>query len=214
MHGLGSFYLSVSLIAALSFKYLTSVSVSSFCYFFFVLSFFLCFAFPSFNVSSNTTTSGPRATSHTPREIRENLEVGQHVFSALDDMMILDDTKHTVYIHDLEREIAETELPSDSITFLPGIGENLRAIPRFVVTEAKPICNELVLYREPASLTVPKERDTVRKALIETRERARINQCGRDPSTNSTLYPGTVADPGNSNNTRHREDEMEIDAGI
>ncbi|KAF7629823.1 hypothetical protein AFLA_013526 [Aspergillus flavus NRRL3357] len=103
---------------------------------------------------------GPRATSNTPREIRENLEVGQHVFSALDDMMILDDTKHTVYIHDLEREIAETELPSDSITFLPGIGENLRAIPRFVVTEAKPICNELVLYREPASLTVPKERDT------------------------------------------------------
>ncbi|KAE8334849.1 hypothetical protein BDV24DRAFT_171966 [Aspergillus arachidicola] len=124
-----------------------------------------------------------------------------HGSSALDDIMILDDTKHTVYIHDLEREIAETELPSDSITFLPGIGENLRAIPRFVVTEAKPICNELVLYREPASLTVPKERDTVRKALIETRERARTTQCGRDPSTYSSIYPGTVADPGNSNNS-------------
>ncbi|KAB8199426.1 hypothetical protein BDV34DRAFT_40845 [Aspergillus parasiticus] len=153
----------------------------------------------------------PRATSHTSRE---SLDVGQHGSSALDDIMILDDTKHTVYIHDLEREIAETELPSDSITFLPGIGENLRAIPRFVVTEAKPICNELVLYREPASLTVPKERDTVRKALIETRERARTNQCGRDPSTYSSIYPGTVADPGNSKNSRHREDEMEIDAGI
>ncbi|KAE8411878.1 hypothetical protein BDV36DRAFT_288335 [Aspergillus pseudocaelatus] len=133
---------------------------------------------------------------------------------ALNDMMILDDTKHTVYIHDLEREIAETELPNDPITFLPGIGESLRAIPRFVVTEAKPMCNELVLYREPASLTVPKERDTVRKALIETRERARTNQCGRHPSTYSSIYPGTVTDPGNSNNTCHPEDAMEIDAGI
>ncbi|KAE8130737.1 hypothetical protein BDV38DRAFT_276536 [Aspergillus pseudotamarii] len=156
----------------------------------------------------------PQAISHAPSEIRKNLDVGQHGSSALNDMMILDDTKHTVYIHDLEREIAETELPSDSITFLPGIGESLRAIPRFVVTEAKPMCNELVLYREPASLTVPKERDTVRKALIETRERARTNQCGRHPSTYSTIYPGTIADPGNSNNTCHPGDAMEIDAGV
>ncbi|KAE8376171.1 hypothetical protein BDV26DRAFT_266084 [Aspergillus bertholletiae] len=128
-------------------------------------------------------------------------------------MMVLDDTRHTIYIHDLEREIAETELPIDSITFLPGVGENLRAIPRFIVTEAKPKCNELVLYREPTSLTVPKERDTVRKALIETRERARTNQCGRHPSTYSTTYLGTVADLGSSNNTHHPGDEMEIDTG-
>ena len=189
-----------------------------FCLFFFSFSclfFYPVLCFPiSLNASSNTTTSDPRAISHAPIEIRENLDVGQHGSSALDDMMILDDTKHTVYIHDLEREIAETELPNDSITFLPGIGESLRAIPRFVVTEAKPMCNELVLYREPASLTVPKERDTVRKALIETRERARTNQFERHPSTYSTIYPGTVAGPGNSNNTCHPEDAMEVDAGL
>ncbi|KAB8253607.1 hypothetical protein BDV32DRAFT_133861 [Aspergillus pseudonomiae] len=157
---------------------------------------------------------GPRAISPAPGEIRDNLDVGQHGSSALDDLMILDDTKYTVYIHDLEREIAETELPSDSITFVPGIVENLRAIPRFITTEAKPMCNELVLYREPASLTVPRERDTVRKALIETRERARTTQCGRHPSAYSATYSGTAADPRNSNNTRHPGDAMEIDAGV
>ncbi|KAK3060173.1 hypothetical protein LTS18_009149, partial [Coniosporium uncinatum] len=36
--------------------------------------------------------------------------------------------------------------------------------------------NQLVLYRVPESLTVPAERDSVRKAIIEARERARERQ--------------------------------------
>lgn len=157
----------------------------------------------------------PVTTSHAPGEANENLDSAPRPSpSTLTDMMMLDDTKHTVYIHDLEREIAEAELPSDPITFLPEVGESLRAIPKFIIADTTPVCNELVLYREPTSLTVPKERDSVCKALVETRERARTSQCERHPRACSTPFSETVANAGNSINTLHSGDAMEIDAGV
>jgi hypothetical protein len=129
-------------------------------------------------------------------------------------MMMLDDTKHRVYIHDLDREIAETEPPSDPITFLPGVEQSLGAIPKFLVADGKPVGNELVLYKEPTSLTVSKERDTVCKALIETRERARTRRCERCPCTHSVPCWGTIANADRPNNTHHSDDAMEIDAGV
>ncbi|KAE8348241.1 hypothetical protein BDV28DRAFT_102283 [Aspergillus coremiiformis] len=130
------------------------------------------------------------------------------------DMMMLDDTKHTIYIHDLEREIAEAELPCDHVTFLPVVGESLGAIPRFIVAEPGPACNELVLYREPTFLTVPKETDTLSKALSETRERARRSQRGRHFCAYSTPVSGVVADTSNSNDTHSSDDAMEMDAKV
>lgn len=88
-------------------------------------------------------------------------------------MMMLDDTEHTVYIHDLDRELAEIESSEDPSIFLSGIGEKLAGFPKSLVAQSKPKCQALVLYQQPTSLSVPRDKDNAGKALDETRERAR-----------------------------------------
>ncbi|KAL2862174.1 hypothetical protein BJX68DRAFT_260967 [Aspergillus pseudodeflectus] len=95
--------------------------------------------------------------------------------NGFDDAMMLDDTKHTVYIHDLEQELEEPLFLQDGLTILPGLSDRL-SMPKLLVSSAKPECKEVVLYREPESLSIPKDKDQVRRALIETRERARLGQ--------------------------------------
>lgn len=95
--------------------------------------------------------------------------------------MLLDDTKHTVYIHDLDRELEEIESQEASVPFLSRIAEKLAPIPSSILPP-RPQGNELVLYREPTSLTVPKNQDSVRKAVMESRERARKAQNGNQDS--------------------------------
>ncbi|OOF96221.1 hypothetical protein ASPCADRAFT_514589 [Aspergillus carbonarius ITEM 5010] len=117
--------------------------------------------------------------------------------SATSDSMLLDDTKHTIYIHDLDRELEDAELKADSFTILTRYADQMTAIPRLLVTNNKAPCNELILYTEPTSLSIPKEDDNVRKALIATRERARRVQqdCGvpfRTPSINTTVSGNTT----------------------
>lgn len=96
--------------------------------------------------------------------------------------MLLDDTKYTIYIHDLDREIAEAEDQENGIAFLPRIAAELTSIPRSILSPPKPQGNELVLYSEPASLTVPEEQDCVRRAVIETKARARKRHAGNQHS--------------------------------
>ncbi|KAL3470478.1 hypothetical protein BJX99DRAFT_251207 [Aspergillus californicus] len=94
------------------------------------------------------------------------------------DMMMLDDTKHTVYIHDLEQELAESEAFSGNhLTILPGLEDKLR-VSNLLISSPKHQCTEMVLYKEPESLSIPKHKDQVRRALIGTRERARLGLSG------------------------------------
>ncbi|PLB44676.1 hypothetical protein P170DRAFT_512843 [Aspergillus steynii IBT 23096] len=92
------------------------------------------------------------------------------------DMMLLDDQSHTLYVQDLDRELAEADLPGDSVVFLPGIEEKLASVPRLLLVSNKESCKELIPYREPVSLLEPNKNSNVRRALIETRERARASQ--------------------------------------
>lgn len=87
------------------------------------------------------------------------------------DSMMLDDTKHTTYIHDLDRELADIESADRGLVILP-LAAKLISVPDSVLSTSAQT-KELVLYTEPSSLTVPKERDSVRKAIIESRARAR-----------------------------------------
>lgn len=91
---------------------------------------------------------------------------------ALDGMQ-LDDTPHKIYIHSLDDELSEIEAEKGMV-FLPDIEKKIGKIPGFLLhSEAQPTAdNQLVLYGVPASLTVPEEKDTVRKAIIESRQRA------------------------------------------
>lgn len=104
--------------------------------------------------------------------------------------MQLDDTKHKVYIYNLDDELSsEAESDTDSqqgrLVFLPDIEKHLRA-NRLPLTIPKPILPnkdgelagmQLVLYSDgPSSISVPEEQDSVRKAIIEARARLREKQ--------------------------------------
>ncbi|CAG8901885.1 unnamed protein product [Penicillium egyptiacum] len=89
------------------------------------------------------------------------------------DAMILDDTKHTTYIYNLDQELMEADSPG--LVFSP-FAEKVLSVPQSVLSDPKPSGKELVLYTEPSSLTVPREKDNVRKAILESRARARENK--------------------------------------
>ncbi|KAJ5699804.1 hypothetical protein N7536_002817 [Penicillium majusculum] len=97
--------------------------------------------------------------------------------SSQNDAMILDDTKHTTYIHNLDQELMEADSPG--LVFSPFV-QKVLSVPQSVLSDPKPSGKELVLYTEPSSLTVPKEKDNVRRAILESRARARENKVSED----------------------------------
>jgi hypothetical protein len=104
-------------------------------------------------------------------------------------MMALDDTKYKVYIRNLDDELTSsddepetTNTANNLIINLPDIQKHLRdnRIPPAVLLHRNgpppDLDKQLVLYRVPSSLTVPEERDSVRKAILEARARLRERQ--------------------------------------
>ncbi|KAH0539110.1 hypothetical protein FGG08_004348 [Glutinoglossum americanum] len=99
--------------------------------------------------------------------------------STTDDTMQLDDTKYKMYIYNLEDELAECDSPEEKLIFLPDIEKHMSKIPQSILRPPQqPISTntDVVLYNVPTSLSIPKEQDSVRKAIIETRARARERQ--------------------------------------
>ncbi|KAI0452466.1 hypothetical protein F5B21DRAFT_332573 [Xylaria acuta] len=118
--------------------------------------------------------------------------------AAVDDTMQLDNTKHKVYIYDLDAELSSADEHSengsrpgsptsgqDRVIFLPDIEKRLcrPSIPPVVLANSEGTLAghdindmQMVLYSEPSSLTVPREHDSVRKAILEARARARQKQ--------------------------------------
>ncbi|KAL8652860.1 MAG: hypothetical protein Q9210_002441 [Variospora velana] len=98
--------------------------------------------------------------------------------TAPNDSMQLDDTKDRVYIHNLAAEIADIESNEETPLFLPDIEQKLSRIPQSVLSgKIPPISNnQMVLYNVPSSLSIPEEQDSVRRAIIESRARARETQ--------------------------------------
>ncbi|KAI4740815.1 hypothetical protein E4T50_08742 [Aureobasidium sp. EXF-12298] len=109
-----------------------------------------------------------------PVSARPQLQTAVTTSPPTEEHMQLDDTKHRVYIHNLDDELADIESDEEKIVFLPDIEKKLNAIPRHIlVGEKKDSHQELVLYNLPPSLSVPIEQDNVRKAILEARERAK-----------------------------------------
>lgn len=101
------------------------------------------------------------------------------------DHMQLDESKHKVYIYDLDAELSDGESSSDEgkLVFLPDIAKHLRQQsripPRVLANNDGELAGmQLVLYSEPKSLTVPEAQDSVRKAIVEARARLRNKQSG------------------------------------
>lgn len=153
-----------------------------------------------------------------------------------DDAMYVDDSKHKVYIYSIDDELSssDSEEPDGGrLVFLPDIERHLRArrIP-FVSPASPPVPRpvpvnpegelagmQVVLYREPESLTVPVERDNVRKAIVEsrarTRERQRREREGNGaavempPRVDPSVVRGALA--GGSEAQEQDNDSMDLD---
>ena len=122
--------------------------------------------------------------------------------------MQLDDTNDRVYIHNLDEELADIESEEEKLIFLPDIEKKLSKIPKSVLLgEGYPSTgNEVVLYSVPSSLSVPEEQDNVRKAIIESRARAREKQLHyADPEA---AVAGTV-EGGGQNGKPNGKSKME-----
>jgi hypothetical protein len=106
--------------------------------------------------------------------------------------MQLDDSKHKVYIYDLDAELSDSSESDDGkLVFLPDIKKHLQEsrIPPMIMANSEGELagnSQLVLYNVPSSLTVPQEQDSVRKAIIETRARARAKQQKRQDDIRSS----------------------------
>lgn len=97
------------------------------------------------------------------------------------DLMQVDDSKFRVWVHNLDDELSDSESDDGKLVFLPDIEKHLREsrIPASILANSEGELagnKQLVLYSVPSSLTVPKERDSVRKAVIEARARVRAKQ--------------------------------------
>lgn len=98
-----------------------------------------------------------------------------------DDTMQVDDSKHKVYIYNIDDELSsDSESDDGKLVFLPDIEKHLklnRIPPSILANEDGELAGmQMVLYSDPKSLTVPEEKDSVRKAIIESRHRVREQQ--------------------------------------
>ena len=107
-----------------------------------------------------------------------------------EDDMAIDDTKHRVYISNLSKEIAEIEAAEEAAKktiFIPDIDKRIlegaqRSIPLSIYANQDGELagmnqdQALVLYDFPKSLTVDESKDSVRKAILESRKRAQERQ--------------------------------------
>ena len=125
-----------------------------------------------------------------------------------DDSMQLDDTKHKVYIYDLDAELSDSESSDDGkLVFLPDIEKHLREsrIPPSVLANSEGELagnNQLVLYNIPSSLTIPEAQDSVRKAIIETRARVRAKL---DQKRNEDTRPAQTTNASINGNLDSRD---------
>nr|OQO19400.1 hypothetical protein B0A51_15171 [Rachicladosporium sp. CCFEE 5018] len=97
-----------------------------------------------------------------------------------DDSMSVDDTPNRVYVHDIDAELADVEShePEERLIFLPDIEKHFSRIPQQVLTGLRDSADnheaqQLVLYDVPKSLTKDEGHDSVRRAILEARQRAR-----------------------------------------
>ena len=93
--------------------------------------------------------------------------------------MLLDDTPNRVYVHNLDAELENIEQEEERLIFLPDIERKLRNLPKSVlVGDSHPstLGKQMILYRVPESLSLPPEKDGVRKAILESRARAAAKQ--------------------------------------
>jgi hypothetical protein len=131
----------------------------------------------------------------------------------LADYMPVDETKDRIVIHDLDAEIAEIEATEPKTLFLPDIDKKVSAIPRKLLQDQRGNTNntQMVLYGVPSSISVPKEADAVRKAIIAARARAREKQA-RELEKEDIAFAISDTDPDRTSDLRETHTMYDPDA--
>ncbi|KAI1019572.1 hypothetical protein LB505_000510 [Fusarium chuoi] len=137
---------------------------------------------------------------------------------APDETMQLDDSKHKVYIYNIDDELSSDSESDDpgKLVFLPDIEKHLRAnrIPPSVLanSEGELAGMQVVLYRDPKSLTVPEDKDSVRKAIIESRNRTReLQRLEREGKTEAPTMQDATLNTDIATSTDDDPDAMDLD---
>lgn len=132
--------------------------------------------------------------------------------------MQLDDSKHKVYIYNIDDELSSDSESDDpgKLVFLPDIEKHLRAnrIPPSVLanSEGELAGMQVVLYRDPKSLTVPEDKDSVRKAIIESRNRTReLQRLEREGKTEAPTMQDATLNTDIATSTDDDPDAMDLD---
>lgn len=135
-----------------------------------------------------------------------------------DEAMQLDDSKHKVYIYNMDDELSSDSESDDpgKLVFLPDIEKHLRAnrIPPSVLanSEGELAGMQVVLYSDPKSLTVPEDKDSVRKAIIESRNRTReLQRLEREGKTEPPTIQDATLSTGIATSTDDDPDAMDLD---
>ncbi|KAF5684999.1 hypothetical protein FBULB1_11280 [Fusarium bulbicola] len=135
-----------------------------------------------------------------------------------DETMQLDDSKHKVYIYNMDDELSSDSESDDpgKLVFLPDIEKHLRAnrIPPSVLanSEGELAGMQVVLYSDPKSLTVPEDKDSVRKAIIESRNRTReLQRLEREGKTEAPTIQDATLNTGIATSTDDDPDAMDLD---
>ncbi|KAL9028090.1 MAG: hypothetical protein Q9196_003486 [Gyalolechia fulgens] len=152
--------------------------------------------------------------------VQGNAPTATHVANGQNDSMQLDDTKEKVYIHDLAAELSDIESDEDTPLFLPDIEKKLSKIPRSVLTGTNPpnINTQMILYNVPSSLSVPKEQDSVRKAILDCRARTMEKQAKEQKASqanelsNGQLGNGIGPDAKEGDNANEEDADADGDA--
>ncbi|KAK4565542.1 hypothetical protein LTR86_004159 [Recurvomyces mirabilis] len=137
-----------------------------------------------------------------------------------DELMNVDDTRDRVYIHDLDAELADIESEEEKLIFLPDIEKRLSRIPHQVLAgtrSGEDDHHQLVLYSVPKSLTVDEGQDSVRKAIIEARQRARdkaVEEARQEDMMRQYSHENheTATETAHGYSTGYEEEEPDPDA--
>lgn len=139
--------------------------------------------------------------------------------AADDEPMQLDDTAHKVYIYSIDDELSSSESEPDDgrLVFLPDIEKHLRQnrIPPGILpnSEGELAGMQMVLYSEPKALSVPEEKDGVRRAVVEARRRLRERQnAGETAQATEPGKPNTNDVPMNSNQRQEEDNDADDEA--
>ena len=152
---------------------------------------------------------------HAPRQAHVDASESepQHPPAPPTDYMPVDETRDRIVIHDLAAEFAEIEAAESKTLFLPDIDKKVSAIPQTLLQNPSSNTNntQMVLYGVPSSISVPKETDAVRKAIIAARTRAREKQA-REVEKEDIAFAISNTDTDTTSDQRNTHTMYDLDA--